>query len=106
MKWDAIEPHRGDFKVDIPDLMIAWAHANNITVRGGHCSLSYHISLYAPLYIPGHSLLWHKSQPRWTSDLFGSEFSSAMFQHLDDTLDHFDALGVKTWDVINGRCGL
>ena len=34
MKWDAIEPHRGDFKVDIPDLMIAWAHANNITVRG------------------------------------------------------------------------
>ena len=46
-------------------------------------------------------MLWHKSQPRWTSDLFGAEFSSAMFQHLDETLEHFDSLGVKTWDVIN-----
>ena len=24
-----------------------------------------------------------------------------MFKHLDDTLDNFDSLGVKTWDVIN-----
>ena len=52
MKWDAIEPHKGDFKVDIPDLMIDWADHNNITVRGGHwdqslCSILYSRSLPA-----------------------------------------------------------
>ena len=112
MKWDAIEPHQGDFKVDIPDLMIAWAQGNNITVRGrtGKCRITYILQYYiyalVLLCTPGHSLLWHKSQPRWTSDLFGTEFTSAMFQHLDDTLEHFDSLGVNTWDVINGRFGL
>ena len=33
--------------------------------------------------------------------MFGEDFTAAMFQHLDNTLDHFDARGVKTWDVIN-----
>ena len=51
MKWDAIEPHQGDFKVDIPDLMIAWAEGNNITVRGEthilSCSTLYSRSLPA-----------------------------------------------------------
>ena len=82
MKWDALEPHRGDFNPDIPDLMIDWARLNNISVRG-------------------HSLLWHQSQPSWTMDMFGQDFTAAMFQHLDNTLDHFDPLGVKVWDVIN-----
>ena len=26
---------------------------------------------------------------------------TAVYKHVDDTLDHFDALGVKNWDVIN-----
>ena len=34
MKWKPIEPKQGDFEVDIPNDMIAWAKKNNITVRG------------------------------------------------------------------------
>ena len=34
MKWKAIEPHQGDFITEDADNMIAWAHSNNITVRG------------------------------------------------------------------------
>ena len=33
--------------------------------------------------------------------LSGSEFSGAVFQHIEDTLRYFDDLGVKHWDVIN-----
>ena len=82
MKWNAIEPHRGDFKTVFPDQMIFWAQENNISVRG-------------------HSLLWHKSQPQWSLDLFGENFTEAMYEYLNRSLDHFDSLGIKMWDVIN-----
>ena len=82
MKWNAIEPHRGDFKTVFPDQMIFWAQENNISVRG-------------------HSLLWHKSQPQWSLDLFGENFTEAMYEYLNKSLDHFDSLGIKMWDVIN-----
>ena len=36
MKWRAIEPNQGDFITEKADNMIAWAHSNNITVRGIH----------------------------------------------------------------------
>ena len=34
MKWKAMEPHQGDFVVETPDKMIAWAAERNIEVRG------------------------------------------------------------------------
>ena len=34
MKWKAIEPHQGDFAVEIADKMIAWAARQGMTVRG------------------------------------------------------------------------
>ena len=34
MKWKAMEPHQGDFVVETPDQMIAWAAERNIQVRG------------------------------------------------------------------------
>ena len=53
--------------------------------------------------ISGHSLLWSKAQnnPSWLLALTGSEFSEAVFKHVEDTLQYFDGLGVKQWDVIN-----
>ena len=51
----------------------------------------------------GHSLLWDKvnNNPSWTWSLSPEDFIAAVYKHVDDTLDHFDALGVKNWDVIN-----
>ena len=84
MKWKAMEPHQGDFDVQTPDLMIAWAAERGIEVRG-------------------HSLLWDKvnNNPSWTWSLSPEDFTAAVYKHVDDTLDHFDGLGVKNWDVIN-----
>ena len=34
MKWKHLEPHQGDFEVEIPDKMIAWAAKQEMRVRG------------------------------------------------------------------------
>ena len=51
----------------------------------------------------GHCLLWDKAEnnPAWTWPLSQEDFTLAVYKHLDETLDHFDVLGVKDWDVIN-----
>ena len=51
----------------------------------------------------GHSLLWSKydTNPEWTWQLFGDEFADVVYKHIDDTMDHFNALNVVHWDVIN-----
>ena len=55
------------------------------------------------LSISGHTLLWAKTKnnPSWTHTLFGEAFRSAVFRHIDQTLQHFDGFGVNKWDVIN-----
>ena len=70
--------------MEIPDKLIAWAEGRDMTVRG-------------------HSLLWDKDQnnPSWTWPLSQTDFTQAVYKHIDQTLDHFDLLGVKHWDVIN-----
>ena len=48
-------------------------------------------------------MLWSKfgNNPEWTWDLFGEEFEEVVYKHVDDTMDHFNSLGVVHWDVIN-----
>ena len=84
MKWIPIEPTEGQFEVETPDKMIAWAERNKLEVRG-------------------HTLLWAKTKtnPVWTHALFGETFTAAVNRHLDQTLSHFHPMGVKKWDVIN-----
>ena len=55
------------------------------------------------LSISGHTLLWAKTKnnPSWTHTLFGEAFRSAVFRHIDQTLQHFVGFGVNKWDVIN-----
>ena len=103
MKWRAIEPHQGDFITEAADNMIAWAHTNNITVRGTIYSINIQEVEPNSLMITGHSLLWAKSQnnPDWTREMFGNEFMDPVYKHLDDTLNHFNTLDVVNWDVIN-----
>ena len=57
----------------------------------------------SPASLSGHSLLWDKVQnnPDWTWSLPQEDFTLAVYKHVDETLDHFDALGVTHWDVIN-----
>ena len=84
MKWIPIESTEGEFEVEIPDKMIAWAERNGLEVRG-------------------HTLLWAKTKtnPVWTHSLVGQRFRTAVYNHLDQTLSHFKAVGVTKWDVIN-----
>ena len=51
----------------------------------------------------GHTLLWSKyiRNPEWTFEIYGEEFEEVVYKHIDDTMDHFNELGVVHWDVIN-----
>ena len=55
------------------------------------------------MLIAGHSLLWSKfgNNPSWTWDIFGAEFEEVIYNHIDETMNHFNELGVVHWDVIN-----
>lgn len=100
MKWRGLEREQGQFVTEHPDNLIAWATGHNLAVRG-------------------HSLLWAKkgNNPTWTHSLFGlvgvriciyfifkaflQEFEEAVYKHIDETLIHFNKVGVRDWDVIN-----
>ena len=47
--------------------------------------------------------MWSKAgnNPEWTRQIYGEEFKEVVYKHVDDTMDHFNALGVVHWDVIN-----
>ena len=84
MKWRAMSPHFGDFNTEVPDKMIKWAHKNGKTVRG-------------------HSLLWAKAanNPDWVQELYGEDFTSAIYERVENTIRHFEEYDVRQWDVIN-----
>ena len=99
MKWRGLESTQGQFVTEHPDNLIAWASSHNLAVRG-------------------HSLLWakKKNNPTWTHSLFGlvsadivlihiklclQEFEEAVYKHIDETMIHFNKVGVRDWDVIN-----
>jgi len=84
MKWRGLESTQGQFVTEHPDNLIAWASSHNLAVRG-------------------HSLLWakKKNNPTWTHSLFGLEFEEAVYKHIDETMIHFNKVGVRDWDVIN-----
>ena len=103
MKWIPLESTEGEFDVEIPDKMVSWAQRNNLQVRGLSLHSNWSRESQSKFSLSGHTLLWAKTKnnPTWTHSLYGEAFTSAVFRHLEQTLQHFDGLGVNKWDVIN-----
>ena len=103
MKWKPLEPTQGQFTTAIPDAMIAWARAHNIRYRCSNNNNNNSNNNNTINSVRGHSLLWAKqwNNPAWLWALQGEQFSSAVYSHLDQTLDHFNSLGNAT-SCLNG----
>jgi len=83
MKWDAIEPSRGQLNFSGADAIVAFAQAHGQRIRG-------------------HNLVWHSQLPGWVS---GGGFTSAqllqvMQQHIATEVGRYRGR-VAVWDVVN-----
>jgi endo-1,4-beta-xylanase len=81
MKWDAIEPQKGEFRFDNADRTVAFAVENKMRVRG-------------------HTLVYHKQLASWVNGLSGDALRAAVIAHVKGVVSHYKGR-VAQWDVIN-----
>jgi endo-1,4-beta-xylanase len=81
MKWDAIEPARGEFAFGPADEIVERAREARQKVRG-------------------HTLVWHAQLPDWVRRLGERDLRQAMREHIHAVIGRYRA-GVGVWDVVN-----
>lgn len=87
MKWEVIEPVRGELDFSAADELVAAAKRNGQRVRG-------------------HTLLWHNQLPAWltqgveSGDIDAAELRGILRQHITDEVSHFRGR-IYQWDVVN-----
>lgn len=87
MKWQLVEPVRGQLDFTAADQLVAFAQANHQRVRG-------------------HTLVWHNQNPTWLTDgvangsITPDQLRSLLRQHILDEVGHFRGR-VAQWDVVN-----
>jgi endo-1,4-beta-xylanase len=81
MKWDAVEPKRGELNYGPADDIVDFARGAGLKVRG-------------------HTLVWHAQVPAWVKDLGPDDLRQAMREHIHSEMEHFSK-DVGVWDVVN-----
>ena len=84
VKWGVVQPKQGTFDFGPIDAMIAWAKANNKTVRG-------------------HGLVWYQNNPDWLTPAVmesPKRAYSVLGDHVTHVLDHTRPV-IREWDVVN-----
>jgi endo-1,4-beta-xylanase len=84
MKWSSIHRDgRFAYRWASPDLMLAFAAANGMMVRG-------------------HTLFWHQQNPAWlTSTTWSADTLKVLLkEHVDSVVGHFKGK-IHAWDVVN-----
>ncbi|MFC8536147.1 endo-1,4-beta-xylanase [Streptomyces sp. NPDC057249] len=83
MKWEVVEPNRGQYDWKAADELVDFARANGQLVRG-------------------HTLLWHNQLPAWltTGDFTADELRAILRKHITDEARHFKGR-IWQWDVVN-----
>ncbi|GAA4735599.1 endo-1,4-beta-xylanase [Amnibacterium soli] len=85
MKWDAIEPKRGQFDFTAADELVRFAKQHHQLVRG-------------------HTLVWYNQLPQWLNDIGPSltkkQTESILKQHIFTEMRHFKGK-IWQWDVVN-----
>jgi endo-1,4-beta-xylanase len=81
MKWDAVEPARGEVNYGPADEIVAFARDAKLKLRG-------------------HTLVWHAQVPGWVKKLSADELRQVMREHIRDEMGHFKE-DVGVWDVVN-----
>jgi endo-1,4-beta-xylanase len=83
MKWEVVEPQRGQYNFSAADELVRFAQANGQKVRG-------------------HTLVWHNQLPSWlTSGTWTrDELRDILRQHIFTEAGHFRGQ-IWAWDVVN-----
>jgi endo-1,4-beta-xylanase len=83
MKWDAVEPARGEFDWERADALVAFAKANGQKVRG-------------------HTLVWHSQLPPWlvSGSFSPTEIRDLMVAHIATEAGRYSGQ-IYAWDVVN-----
>lgn len=83
MKWETVEPERGNYNWAPGDAIVAFATAHGMQVRG-------------------HNLVWHGQLPDWltTGDFGDDELRALMVKHVTDEVTHYKGR-IAFWDVVN-----
>ncbi|HEV2780682.1 MAG TPA: endo-1,4-beta-xylanase, partial [Actinophytocola sp.] len=87
MKWQLLEPVRGQLDFTAADALVASARRNGQQVRG-------------------HTLLWHNQLPEWltqgveSGEITPAELRQILRQHIFDVASHFRGK-LYQWDVVN-----
>jgi endo-1,4-beta-xylanase len=83
MKWESVEPLRGQFRWRNADAVVAFAKANGQRLRG-------------------HTLVWHSQLPLWLINgrFSPDELKSLMVAHIATEAGRYRG-AVTAWDVVN-----
>lgn len=87
MKWQLVEPERGQFNWGPADDLVAFARANRQKVRG-------------------HTLVWHNQLPGWLTQgvadgsITAGELRGILRQHILDEVGRYRGQ-IQQWDVVN-----
>jgi endo-1,4-beta-xylanase len=81
MKWQTVEPNRGQFNFAPADQITSQARSRGMTIRG-------------------HTLVWHSQLAGWVSGLDTNNLRSAMTNHINQVMGHWRGQ-IYAWDVVN-----
>ena len=82
MKWDQIEPSKGQFSWSAADQIVNFASSNGMKVKG-------------------HTLVWYNQLPQWVSNLTNAtDVRAAMVAHIQGVMQHYKGK-IAIWDVVN-----
>jgi endo-1,4-beta-xylanase len=83
MKWESVEPLRGELNWQRADALVAFAHAHGQKVRG-------------------HTLVWHSQLPRWLIEggFSPAELKDLMIAHIAIEAGRYRG-AIYAWDVVN-----
>lgn len=82
MKRAVLEPRPGAYDFSGADALVAFAKRSGMQVRG-------------------HTLVWHKANPRWLEDAIGAKpREGVLVRYIQDVVAHFRGRA-SSWDVVN-----